>query len=70
VLGSLSDVDRRELEARLGRSATRGRSSGGSSVKPAHEFGQLFAGVDSELGECVVQVGFDGVGGDVQLLCH
>src|ERR1700758_5202432 len=43
---------------------------GSRSVKAAHELRQLFAGIDSEFGEGVVQVGFDGVRCDVQLLCH
>ena len=42
----------------------------GWSIRPAHDLRQLFAGIDSEFGECVVQMGFDGVGRDVQLLCH
>jgi hypothetical protein len=39
-------------------------------VGAAHELVQLDAGVDTQLGERLAQMGFHGVGRDVQPLCH
>ena len=40
----------------------------GSSIRPVHELRQLGAGVDAQLGERIVDVGFHRMQGKVQLL--